>query len=103
MSLSSHSSFLVASADKLKVLKELYVRPEYQRKGLGSRLVQWGIEKADELGLPGYVEGTDKGTGLYLKFGFEEVARNSVDLVPWGGKEGQVHTFTCLYREPKRI
>ncbi|KAJ5640047.1 uncharacterized protein N7484_007909 [Penicillium longicatenatum] len=39
-------------------LKELYVRPDYQRQGLGGLLVAFGVHKADELGLPAYTEAT---------------------------------------------
>jgi predicted N-acetyltransferase YhbS len=43
------------------VLKELYVRREYQRRGIGNMLVQWGVRKADELGLLAYTEATPAG------------------------------------------
>jgi GNAT superfamily N-acetyltransferase len=84
------------------VLKELYVRPEFQRKGLGSRLVKWGVEKADEIGLPAYTEGSTKGMQLYLSYGFKEVDRVTVDLEKWGGSKGEFHSYGLLFREARK-
>ncbi|RDW84373.1 hypothetical protein BP6252_01963 [Coleophoma cylindrospora] len=83
------------------MLKELYVRPEYQRRGIGSKCMEWGVKTADELGLPAYTEASEKGLGLYTKYGFEEFDRVTVDLEPWGGKEGQVNSFGLLFRQAK--
>jgi len=83
------------------VLKELYVRPEFQRKGIGGTLVEWGVKKADELGLVAYTEASPKGLGLYLKHGFKEVDRVTVDLEPWGGEKGTVHSYGLLVRNAR--
>jgi len=80
------------------VLKELYVRPEYQRQGLGGRLVEWGVKKADELGILAYTEASAKGLGLYLRYGFYEMDRVTVDLGDWGGEKGQLHSYGLLVR-----
>jgi GNAT superfamily N-acetyltransferase len=79
----------------------LYVRPEFQRNGLGGRLVQWGVSIADESRLPVYIEGTEKGLNLYLKYGVKEVDRVEVDLEKWGGNRGEWSRFTLLYRPAK--
>jgi GNAT superfamily N-acetyltransferase len=47
-----------------------YVHPDWQGKGAGKLLVQWGTEKADELGLRTFVEASYSGRPLYEKFGF---------------------------------
>lgn len=83
------------------MLKELYVRPEFQRKGIGARCVKLGIDKADELGLPAYTEGSRQGMGLYLRYGFKEVDRVTVDLGDWGGEKGELNSYGLLYREAK--
>jgi GNAT superfamily N-acetyltransferase len=79
-------------------LQELYVRPEFQRKGLGGRLVEWGLQKAEERGLQVYIESTEKGLGLYLKYGMTEVDRVDVDLEPWGAKNGEWNRYALLHK-----
>ena len=54
-------------------LELLSTRNEYQRKGIGRILLQWGIDKADADGLECYLGSTPQGKGLYEKFGFKEV------------------------------
>jgi len=77
------------------------VRPEFQRQGHGGRLVDWGVKKADELGLSAYTDATEKGLGLYLKHGFQEVDRVVVDLGDWGGERGVMHGHVLLFRAAK--
>jgi len=89
------------NTQEIFMLKELYVRPEFQRKGLGERLVELGMKKADELGLSAYTEASEKGLGLYLRHGFEEVDRESVNLEPWGGKKREVNSYGLLLRETR--
>jgi ribosomal protein S18 acetylase RimI-like enzyme len=83
------------------VLKELYVRREYQRRGIGNMLVQWGVRKADELGLLAYTEATPAGLRLYLRHGFVEVDRMAVDLEAWGRGRGQISDYHLLLREAR--
>jgi GNAT superfamily N-acetyltransferase len=83
------------------VLKELYVLPEYQRKGDRGMLVEWVVKKADELGLLAYTEASQQGLGLYLRHGFEEVDRVTVALEPWGGEKGSVNSYGLLVRRPR--
>lgn len=82
------------------LLHVLATRPEHMRRGIGAISMKWGVEKADELGLPMYLEGSPKGVGLYRKWGFEEV-----DVLPWdatkyGYKEPLTHL--CMLRPPKK-
>jgi ribosomal protein S18 acetylase RimI-like enzyme len=81
------------------VLKELYVRREYQRRGIGNMLVQWGVSKADELCLLAYTEATPAGLRLYLRHGFVEMDRMAVDLEAWG--RGQISDYHLLVREAR--
>ncbi|KAI0163015.1 acyl-CoA N-acyltransferase [Pestalotiopsis sp. NC0098] len=48
--------------------------PKYQRKGIGRLLLQWGIDVAEQLGLPMYLESSDAGLPLFEKAGFETLA-----------------------------
>ena len=47
--------------------------PEYQGRGAAGQLIRWGIARADELGLPCYLEANDVGRPMYERFGFRVV------------------------------
>jgi len=64
---------------RMATMDDTTVRQDHQRKGVGSMLVKWGIEKADELGIECFVEATDAGRSLYLKFGFMNLMKVLVD------------------------
>ncbi|KAF2645481.1 hypothetical protein P280DRAFT_389357 [Massarina eburnea CBS 473.64] len=51
-------------------LSQLYVDPDYQRQGIGQRLLEWGLKQADEDGYPVYLEGTTSAKPFYEKAGF---------------------------------
>ena len=55
-----------------------FVRPTYRRRGAGRLLVEWGLQKADELGLEAFVESTLDGKPLYESCGFTTM--NEFDL-----------------------
>ncbi|PWY68982.1 hypothetical protein BO94DRAFT_590564 [Aspergillus sclerotioniger CBS 115572] len=45
-----------------------------------------------------YTEASKDGYGLYVKYGFEEVDRVTVDLEPWGGRPGELNSYGLLMR-----
>ncbi|KAK5076778.1 hypothetical protein LTS08_005949 [Lithohypha guttulata] len=49
------------------------VHPQYQRRGIGALLTQPGIDVAQQLEVPLYLEATDNATKLYSKLGFEKL------------------------------
>lgn len=53
--------------------------PSYRRRGVGSLIMQWGIDKAEELGLEAYLEASAMGKPLYEKFGFGLLFRFAYD------------------------
>lgn len=55
-------------------LEVLATDTEYQKKGLGSRLLAWICEKADSEGLELYLDAGKGAQSLYEKFGFMEQA-----------------------------
>ena len=55
------------------MLSLLCVHKDYQRQGVGTRLVQWGLDKASELGLPAHLEASPSGALLYPKLGFHRI------------------------------
>jgi GNAT superfamily N-acetyltransferase len=77
----------------------LAVRPEYQRKGLGSMLLTPVLEQADKENAKAFVQGSVQGVGLYLKHGWEEVDEILIDYSPYGGAS-DVKT-ALLVREPR--
>lgn len=67
------------------------VRPDYQRQGLGSRLLQRACEEIDSLGWPAFVMASPAGVQLYTKLGFDVV----------GGVETNEGVFTSMVRQPR--
>lgn len=65
-------------------LNLLAVDPAHHRRGVGTMLVRWGVEKADELGLQGFLEGSRMGAPLYEKFGFRVVHKEHFDCRVYG-------------------
>ncbi|KAI4718001.1 hypothetical protein E4T48_05761 [Aureobasidium sp. EXF-10727] len=80
-------------ADKRKMLfTEPYCQlhicftdPDYQRRGIGSMMLQWGCDLADQLFLPSWVEASPTGNFLYRKHGYADV-----DVKKGGGMEGSL-------------
>jgi len=71
------------------------VDPDRQGRGIGTMLMQPGLEKADTQGLPCYVETHDeRNVPFYLKHGFDLVR---IELVP-----GSDLRFWCFLREPSK-
>jgi GNAT superfamily N-acetyltransferase len=62
------------------VLNILFTHPEHRRQGIGRMLVQWGIDKANELGVEFWLNATPIGKPLYEQLGFKLVVVNP--LVP---------------------
>ena len=54
----------------MSVLERCFTHPDHRSRGAGSLLVQWGVHRADELGLEAFVEATKSGVRLYEKYGF---------------------------------
>lgn len=76
----------------IKLRKRVYlhvlaVHPNHQRKGIGRKLIQWGLDEADRLGLIAYLEASADGARLYEQTGFEKVKDVYMDLRPFGVQE----------------
>lgn len=67
------SPLKVSIADTSAVLNLLFVDDEYQRKGAGRLMVEWGNRLADTMMLPLWVEASKQGRGLYASCGYEVV------------------------------
>lgn len=75
------------------------MRPEYQRKGLGGRLLQPILDIADKEQRKTYIEASIKGIGLYKKMGWVEIGEIMIDQRPHGGSG--VERTGLLMREPQ--
>lgn len=58
----------------------MFTHPDYRRQGVADKLMQWGVEKADELGLEMWLNATPGAIALYKKHGFVPLQENN--LVP---------------------
>lgn len=75
------------------LLSILAVHPDHQRRGLGALQLLKGLERADELGAPAYLESSPKGKGLYAKHGFEDLGNMEFDARRFGAAFDVPHTF----------
>lgn len=87
-------------------VRELNVlAPDYWRKGIASRLLNWIIPKADKKNIPIVLAATPLGYPLYLKHGFVEVeSENRIvecDMSEWGG--AGIHRHVLMIRQPNPI
>lgn len=57
-------------ANNVVHLNTLAILPAYQRRGIATKLMSWGVQMADQLGFPCFVEATPSGRPLYERHGF---------------------------------
>lgn len=93
---------------KCRYLCACVVHPSYQGRGVGSALIRWGTQRADEEGVFCWVHSSDGGHFAFQKAGFEEVERLKVDLDEFAeekrvgvedGKWGE-YVFRYMVRQP---
>jgi GNAT superfamily N-acetyltransferase len=82
-------------------LHMLHTDPKEGGRGAGRALLQWGMQKADDLELPIYLESSPSAHGFYKKFGFEDVEILELDLGLYGGP-AKKHTTPLMMRQPSR-
>ncbi|KAK1705936.1 acyl-CoA N-acyltransferase [Colletotrichum acutatum] len=92
---------------KYMVLQALATHPEYQGRGIGTRLLQHGLEKIDSQSLACWIHASPSSYRLYEKAGFQEVGKSEYDLAEWApvGTGGEVgwgtYTFRYMLRSAK--
>ena len=53
-------------------LHSCFTHPDFQKRGAGGMMMQWGCDLADQLFLPAWVEASPAGRFLYTKYGWED-------------------------------
>ncbi|KAI1445422.1 acyl-CoA N-acyltransferase [Annulohypoxylon stygium] len=54
----------------------IFTHPDYRRKGVGQKFMDWGMKKADELGYDFFLDSTPYGRPLYEANGFVYIEEN---------------------------
>ena len=80
------------------VLSLICVHPDFQRRGLGKDLVQWGLRQAADLGLSVHLEASPEGLPLYQSLCFEVVETLVVRADQWDG--GSERQYVVMLWEP---
>ncbi|KAI1372842.1 acyl-CoA N-acyltransferase [Hypoxylon crocopeplum] len=60
-------------------LEILGVRKEFQGKGLGKQLLQWGLSRADDAGAEAFLAASPAGAPMYKKYGFDLLETMEID------------------------
>ena len=78
------------------LLANAVVHKDYQRRGIGARLVQWGLDQAEDERVPCGVESSFAGMRLYEKKGFRKF-----DELRYG--EAEKETMAVMVWEPSGL
>lgn len=81
-------------------LNILATHPDHHRRGAGAVHLKWGIEQADKLDLPIYLDSSVLGRKLYERNGFKVVKDFPFDGREWGGRSKGEHW--CMVRPAQR-
>jgi ribosomal protein S18 acetylase RimI-like enzyme len=65
----------LGSGDGYVWLQFIGIDPSFQRRGLGGKLMQWGMDRARIERVPAGLVASPQGVGLYQKWGFEDVGK----------------------------
>jgi hypothetical protein len=60
--------------------------------------VQWGLDQAENFGLPAYLEASIYGHPLYLKMGFHEINTITVKAEKWDGSRDM--NYVVMLKNP---
>lgn len=65
-------------------LMNIYTRPDYRKMGVGNKIVNWLIKRAEEKGITKiYLETSEAGEKLYKKIGFSDME----NMLKFGGNQ----------------
>lgn len=74
-------------ANVVPALNWMAVHPAHRRCGIGSLLMEAGIQKADNLEVECWLEGSSMGKPLYEKFGFQSLFKIGFDTEKPGASD----------------
>lgn len=76
------------------------MHPDYQGKGFGRELVEWGLQQAEKENVHASVMSSEGNDAFYLRSGFEQVVGNATEGEgnPLAGVKGG----SILFKYPKR-
>ncbi|MCJ1385023.1 hypothetical protein MMC17_008141 [Xylographa soralifera] len=77
--------------------------PEWQRRGVGRKLLQRYFDVVDEKGWESWIDASPAGMGLYQKLGWEQVGDVTIDLGKFGGENGRMETTVAMLRKAKGV
>ncbi|KAF2720637.1 hypothetical protein K431DRAFT_346944 [Polychaeton citri CBS 116435] len=77
--------------------------PDHYRKGAGAMHLKKGLEMADELDLPAFLEATPHGAPLYRRHGYKDVKTLDFDGRNWGLDKKHEHVAMLRPRKSERM
>jgi GNAT superfamily N-acetyltransferase len=90
----------VFEGKKHALMAILVVKPGWQRKGVGQKILEWGLAECDKQGLGVWIDASPVGKGLYEKCGWKQVDTLVMELSKWGGEKDVVSRTVCMVRDP---
>ncbi|KAF9435828.1 hypothetical protein BGZ76_005431 [Entomortierella beljakovae] len=105
---------LMPPGTKCRIICGISIPPEYQSKGIGSALLKWGTDQADQDGVFCCVSSSMSGWPAFAKGGFVEVGRLELNLddyaqgVKWKKDNNEetdwgVYIWRWMKRVPKQL
>lgn len=94
------SNFHVVELIVGQVLDIIHVIPLYHKCGIGSSLIDWGLDQADKEGSACYVESSPAARPLCIKKGFKHIGEMQIELGRY--KDGyEQYRHMVLLRPPR--
>ena len=76
------------------LMRGMAVLPEWQGKGVGKRLLEWGTGEADKRGLECWVNASEGSVGFFERFGWKRVGVVEAE-------EGEMERVVQCIRKPR--